>query len=114
MFINFKVKKLLLQFYIRITSRRFWHLPSRAVRKYYLQTPALQFPREIEQTLGQKFPRFDPLILTRLKLLTPNQGVDGRQLISVDGNYLAENEIREDPLPYVSFARAIKQVTSRY
>ena len=44
-----------------------------------------------------------------MKLLTTNQGVDGRQLISVDGNYLAENEIREDPLPYVGFARAIKQ-----
>lgn len=109
MLINIKIKRLLLYFYIQITSRRFWHLPSRAVRKYYLQTPALHFPREIEQTLGQKFPRFDPLILTRLKLLTTNQGVDGRQLISVAGNYLAENEIREDPLPYVSFARAIKQ-----
>lgn len=100
---------LLYKFYLRITSRRFWHIPSHAVRQYYLQTPALQFPREIEQTLGQKFPRFDPLILKRSKLLTTSQGVDGRQLISVADNYLAENEIREDSLPYVSFAWAIKQ-----
>lgn len=103
------MQKFLEKMSYQIRSKQFWLLPSRAVRKYYRQTPVMQFPEEVKRILGRNHPRLDPLILTRSKLFTTNQGADGRQLISISDHYSSEHEIREDPVPYIAFARAIWQ-----